>query len=146
MKRCEVCVATVICVAVVASSCAERTAMLGPGADEAVPQSADTAAAPSADFEGTIGRLDTDNRTITVEHWPLSKTFHVPPDCEIEIPSNPNAILTHLKVGEPVLVTYSGAGTDLVADRIVRLGRAYDEERREEMERLDQMLNPSPNQ
>jgi len=51
-----------------------------------------------------------------------------------------------LKVNDPVIVAYSEVGTDLVANRIRRRGKAYDQEQREKMERLNDMLYPSPNQ
>jgi hypothetical protein len=37
-------------------------------------------------------------------------------------------------------------GKELVASRIVRRGKAYSQEQQEKLERLDEMLNPSPNQ
>ncbi len=54
--------------------------------------------------------------------------------------------LAQLKVNDPVAVAYSEAGKDLVANRIVRRGKAYEQEQREKMERLNDMLYPSPNQ
>ena len=101
---------------------------------------------PLGDFEGTISRIDAEKGLVTVEHWPLSKTFQVPPSCLIDILTNENAVLTQLKVNDPVVVMYSEAGGNPVAKRIVRRGKAYEQERREKMERLDEMLNPSPNQ
>ena len=54
--------------------------------------------------------------------------------------------MTKLSVEEAVVVTYSEEGRELVASRIVRKGKAYDQEEKGKMERLDEMLNPSPNQ
>jgi len=76
----------------------------------------------------------------------LSKTFKVPPDCEVDISTNANARLAQLKINDPVAVIYSEVGKDLVATRIARRGRAYEREQREKMERLNDMLYPSPNQ
>ena len=98
------------------------------------------------EFAGTVCKMDVVIGLITVEHWPLSRTFKVPPECQIDILTNANAVLAELKVGEAVVVTYSEAGKDLVASRIVRQGKEYEQERKEKMERLDEMLNPSPNQ
>jgi hypothetical protein len=50
------------------------------------------------EFDGTIERIDADNGSITVQHWPLSKRFRVPPDCEIDISTNANVTLAQLKV------------------------------------------------
>jgi len=97
-------------------------------------------------FDGVIGRINTDNGWIMVEHWPLSKKFWVPPECEIDVSTNVNATLAQLKVDDPVVVAYSEAGKDLVAKRIIRRGKAYEQEQREKMERLNDMLYPSPNQ
>jgi Cu/Ag efflux protein CusF len=126
------------------SSCAERTTRLQP-----VPMAAVEKADPSAkdaQFEGTIDKVDAENSLITVQHWPLSKTFQVPSGCEIDILTNANAVLTQLKVGDVVAVTYSEAGKGLVAARIVRQGKAEHEEQNEKLERLEKMLNPSPNE
>ena len=100
----------------------------------------------TAEFAGTIGKVDAEKGWITVEHWPLAKTFRVPSDCQIDVLTDTHAGLTQLRVEEAVVVTYSESGKDLVASRIVRKGKAYDQEQKEKMERLDEMLNPSPNQ
>ena len=76
----------------------------------------------------------------------LSKTFRVPAECVIDIQANASTGLAQLKVEDAVVVTYSEAGTELVANRIVRQGKAFTKERDEKLERLDEMLNPSPNQ
>jgi len=130
-------------IAVMTESCAEhRPSAKEPAAMERTP----IAPPPLGDFEGTISRIDAEKGLVTVEHWPLSKTFQVPPSCLIDILTNENAVLTQLKVNDPVVVMYSEAGGNPVAKRIVRRGKAYEQERREKMERLDEMLNPSPNQ
>jgi hypothetical protein len=98
------------------------------------------------EFDGTIERIDADNGSITVQHWPLSKRFRVPPDCEIDISTNANVTLAQLKVNDPVAVAYSEVGKEFVANRIVRHGKAYNDEQQEKMERLNDMLYPSPNQ
>ena len=68
------------------------------------------------------------------------------PECVIDIPANARTGLAQLKVEDAVVVTYSEDGKGLVANRIVRRGKAFTKERDEKMERLDEMLNPSPNQ
>jgi len=100
----------------------------------------------SFEFDGTIDRIDADNGSITVRHWPLSKKFKVPPECEIDVSTNANATIVQLKVNDPVAVAYSEVGRDLIANRIRRRGKAYGQEQREKMERLNDMLYPSPNQ
>ena len=92
---------------VVLSSCAERTTRLQPIQTAAVDKG--DPSAKDAQFEGTIGKVDAANSLITVQHWPLSKTFQVPSECEIDILTNANAVLTQLKVGDAVAVTYSPA-------------------------------------
>ncbi len=143
MKRSIVAGLLVLAV-VVLSSCVERTTRLQPVPVTAVDKG--DPPAKDAQFEGTIGKVDAVNSLITVQHWPLSKTFQVPSGCEIDILTNANAVLTQLKAGDAVAVTYSEAGKDLVAMRIVRQGKAQNQEQNEKLERLDKMLNPSPNQ
>jgi Cu/Ag efflux protein CusF len=143
MKRSIVTGFLVLAVAVL-SSCVEHTTRLQP-IPAAVAEKGDLPAKDSR-FEGTIGKIDADNGLLTVQHWPLSKTFKVPPECEIDILTNANAVLAQLKAGNAVAVTYSEAGKDLVAMRIVLQGKAQNQEQNEKLERLDKMLNPSPNE
>jgi hypothetical protein len=133
-------------VAVMTGSCAERATVLTPAPGEPMMTGKTEVPPALGDFEGTISRIDADNELVTVEHWSLSKTFQVPPGCVIDVLTNVNAGLNELRVGNAVVVTYAEVGKDLVASRIARKGKAYDEERQEKMERLDEMLNPSPNQ
>jgi hypothetical protein len=146
MKRCMVQIVIGIGVAVMAGSCAEQATVLTPMPREPMMTGKTEVPPALGDFEGTISRIDAEKELVTVEHWPLSKTFQVPPGCLIDVLTNANAVLAELRVGDAVVVTYSEVGKDLVASRIVREGKAYDEERQEKMERLDEMLNPSPNQ
>jgi hypothetical protein len=146
MKRYAGWIALVAGVAVVTSSCAEHSSVFKPAAPVATVVGPGASAPATTDFEGTISRIDVQNDLVTVEHWPLSKTFQVPPECQIDIPSNENATLTQLKIDDAVIVTYTEEGKGLVASRIARRGKAYDQEKQEQMERLNDMLNPSPNQ
>jgi hypothetical protein len=136
-------VAIGIGVAVAGASCADR--VTGPKPVTAGVTKARIEQA-NAEFAGIIGKIDVEKGLITVEHWPLSKTFGVPPECQIDVLTGANAALTQLRVGETVVVTYSEVGKQHVASRIVRKGKVYDQEQKEKMERLDEMLNPSPNQ
>lgn len=145
MKHQAFCVLLAIGLAVALVSCVEHTTTMVP-IDAAFPGAKPSTEPVGLEFDGTIGRIDADNETITVDHWPLSKKFHVPSDCEIDISTNVNVTLAQLKVNDPVTVAYSEIGKELVATRIVRRGKAYNEEQQEKMERLDDMLNPSPNQ
>lgn len=146
MKRSVIEIAIGVSVAVVVLSCADNLSKGRPTtAGPAVGEKAEIVSAKT-EFAGTVGKMDVVIGLITVEHWPLSRTFKVPPECQIDILTNANAVLAELKVGEAVVVTYSEAGKDLVASRIVRQGKEYEQERKEKMERLDEMLNPSPNQ
>ncbi|MGO9243480.1 MAG: hypothetical protein ACLPT4_08460 [Verrucomicrobiia bacterium] len=146
MKRQTLCIVIGIGVGAIAVSCADRTAATKP-TDAGMAAAAKGNPEPaSLEFDGTIGKIDADNGSITVEHWPLSKKFRVPPDCEIDISTNVNATLVQLKVNDPVTVAYSEVGKDFVANRIRRRGKAFDQEQREKFERLNDMLYPSPNQ
>ncbi|MGD1018308.1 MAG: hypothetical protein ABSA12_03205 [Verrucomicrobiia bacterium] len=146
MKQQAICVVVGIAVGAIAMSCAETT-MVNKPADVGIMASENGNPEPaSLEFDGTIEKIDADNGSITVQHWPLSKRFQVPPGCEIEGSPNGNAALVQLKVNDPVSIAYSEVGKDLVATRIRRRGRAYDQEQREKFERLNDMLYPSPNQ
>ena len=146
MKRPTLCVVVAIGLAVIAVSCADQTATNKP-ADAGLAAAANGSAGPEdLQFDGTIAQIDADNGSITVEHWPLSKKFRVPADCEIDVSTNANVTLAQLKVNDPVAVGYTEIGKEFVATRIVKRGRAYAQDQREKMERLYEMLNPSPNQ
>jgi hypothetical protein len=133
-------------VAVMALSCAEQSSVLKPTAAETTVNGNGEIVSATTEFDGTIGKIDAVNGSIRVEHWPLSRTFRVPPECVIDIQTNANTGLAQLKVEDAVVVTYSEVGKELVANRIVRHGKAFTKERDEKLERLDDMLNPSPNQ
>src|SRR5882724_9720971 len=132
--------------AILSFSCAERSSVLKSSPTTATVTAKGEIVPSNTEFEGTIGRIDAEAGLITVQHWPLSRTFRVAPDCQIDILTNASAVLAALKVQDAVVVTYAGVGKDLVASRIIRKGKAHDREQEEKMERLDEMLNPSPNQ
>ena len=146
MRRLMWSVGVGVLVCVMGGSCASRGATGGSTGAGAVTPGKAVADSGGLEFNGVIGRIDTDHGSITVEHWPLTKTFKVSPDCEIDISTNANATIGELKVNDPVRVAYAEVGKELVANRIVRRGKAYEEEQREKMERLNEMLYPSPNQ
>ncbi len=146
MNRYVVLAAIGICVGVLGVSCADRATARKPMTAGATVTEQGEIEPANAEFAGTIGKIDAEKGSITVEHWPLSKTFRVPPECQIDVLTDANAALTQLRIEEAVVVTYSEEGRELVASRIVRKGKAYDQEQKEKMERLDEMLNPSPNQ
>ena len=133
-------------VAVMALSCAEQSSVLKPADPEATVTGRGEIVPATSEFAGTIGKIDADTGSIRVEHWPLSKTFRVPPECVIDIPTKAGGGLARLKVEDAVVVTYSEDGKEFVANRIVRQGKAFNKERDEKLERLDDMINPSPNQ
>jgi Cu/Ag efflux protein CusF len=133
-------------VAILSFSCAEQSSVLKPTSTSATVTEKGEIVLANTEFEGTIGRIDPEAGFITVEHWPLSKTFKVTPDCQIDLLTNTSAVLAELKVGDAVAVTYAEVGKDLVASRIARKGKAYDREEEQKRESLDEMLNPSPNQ
>ena len=135
-----------ICEGVLEVSCADRAAARKPMTTGVTVTEEGEIKPANTEFAGTISRIDAENGSITVEHWPFSKTFRVPRECQIDILTEANAALTKLSVEEAVVVTYSEEGRELVASRIVRKGKAYDQEEKGKMERLDEMLNPSPNQ
>jgi Cu/Ag efflux protein CusF len=133
-------------VAILSFSCAEQSSLLKPAPAGAMVTEKGEIGPANTEFEGTIGRIDAEAGLITVQHWPLSRTFRVTPDCQIDILTNASAALTQLKIGDAVAVTYAEVGKDLVASRISREGKAHDREQEEKLQRLDEMLNPSPNQ
>ena len=143
--KCSILEVFLVLAVAVLSSCAEHSSRLQP-TGAAVNEKGEIAVSTAADFEGTIGKIEKDKGLITVQRWPSSKTFKVPPECQIDNLKGTNAVLTQLKVGDAVIVSYSEGGKDLVANRIVRQGKAQNQEQNEKMERLDKMLNPSPNQ
>jgi len=145
MRHQTLCIVIGISLSIAMLSCADRTTATKP-TDAAMTAANGNPEPASLEFDGTIDKIDVDNGAITVEHWPLSKKFKVPPECEIDIATNGNAALAQLKVNDPVSVAYSEVGKDLVANRIRRRGKAYDQEQRGRMERLNDMLYPSPNQ
>jgi Cu/Ag efflux protein CusF len=146
MKRSIIEMVVGLGVVAMALSCAQHSAAPKPAVAQATVSEKGEIMPVSTDFEGTVGKIDANKGLITVQHWPLSKTFKVPPECEIDLVTNTSAALNQLKVDEAVTVTYSEVGQDLVANRIVRKGKAHDKEREEKFERLEKMLNPSPNQ
>ncbi len=147
MKRSVIQITIGLGVAILLSfSCAEQSSVLKPTPASATVTDKGKTVPANTEFEGTIGRVDAEAGFITVEHWPLSKTFKVTPDCQIDILTNASAVLTELKAGDAVGVTYAEIGKDLVASHIIRKGRAHDQEEEQKRERLDEMLNPSPNQ
>jgi hypothetical protein len=146
MKRQTFWMMIAIALAAMALSCADQRAA-NKQADAGIVATAEGTAEPEGfQFDGAIARIDAENGFIMVEHWPLAKTFRVPEDCEIDISTNANVTLAQLRVNDPVAVTYTEVGKELVANRIVKRGKAYAEDQRERMERLYEMLNPSPNQ
>jgi Cu/Ag efflux protein CusF len=146
MKHQVRCISIGISLSIVAVSCVDRSTATKPTNAEMTAAARGNPGLASLEFDGTIDKIDADNGWITVQHWPLSKEFKVPPECEIDVSRNANATLAQLKVNDPVVVAYSEVGKDLVANRIRRRGKAYDQEQREKMERLNDMLYPSPNQ
>ena len=146
MKRSVIQIGIGLGVAILLLSCAEQSSVFKstPTADTVTEKGKIVPA--NTEFEGTIGRIDPEAGFVTVEHWPLSRTFKITPDCQIDMLTNASAVLAELKVGDAVDVTYAEVGKDLVASRIVRKGRAHDREEEQKRERLDEMLNPSPNQ
>ncbi|MGD1020213.1 MAG: hypothetical protein ABSA12_12950 [Verrucomicrobiia bacterium] len=146
MRQQTLCIAVGIGLSIATLSCADRTTATKPTDAEMTAAGDGNPEPASLEFDGTIDKIDAENGAITVQHWPLSKKFQVPPECEIDISTDGNATLAQLKVNDPVSVAYSEVGKDLIANRIRRRGKAYDREQRERMERLNDMLYPSPNQ
>jgi Cu/Ag efflux protein CusF len=146
MKNTVISIVIGLGVAILSFSCAEQSSVFKSPPTGATVTERGKIVPANTEFEGTIGRIDPEGGFITVEHWPLSKTFKVTPDCQIDILTNASAVLAQLKTGDAVAVTYAEVGKDLVASRIARMGRAHDREEEQKRERLDDMLNPSPNQ
>ena len=146
MRHCMIHVVIGMGVAAMALSCANQRSVLAPPTPGATVTGKGEIVAPTTEFAGTIATIDMEKGVIRVEHWPLSRTFRVPPECVIDILTNAPSGLAQLKVDDAVVVSYVETGKELVANRIVRQGKAFTEEHDEQLERLDDMLNPSPNQ
>lgn len=101
MKHQALCIVIGIGVGASAVSCADRAVATKPTDDGMVMVAKGNPELESLEFDGTIGKIDADNGSITVERWPLSKKFRVPPECEINVSTNANATLAQLKVNDP---------------------------------------------
>jgi hypothetical protein len=73
-------------------------------------------------FVGTIRMLEIEKRVMTVEATPISKTFGIASDCEVQTKDKPKASLEDLAVGNLVNVTYEDTHGVLVAHRIEQTG------------------------
>src|SRR5271154_233541 len=89
-------------VVILSFSCAEQSSVLKPTPTAGTVTEKGTIVPANTEFEGTIGRIDAEAGFITVDHWPLSKTFKITPDCQIDMLTNANAVLAELKVGDAV--------------------------------------------
>ena len=110
MRNSIIQVAVGLSAAILSFSCAERSSLLKPSPTAGTVTEKGKIVPSNAEFEGTIGRIDADAGLITVQHWPLSKTFRVTPDCQIDILTNASAVLAALKVQDAVVVTYAEVG------------------------------------
>jgi hypothetical protein len=146
LKRGAVWVAIWIGMAIMVWSCAETSSTHKSAAVPATLTKDGTVEPVSAEFKGTVAKVDADKGLVTVQRLPLSKTFKVAANCQISTPTNATASLAELKVNDPVTVAYATVGEELVASRIAHGGTAMKREQDEKLERLDEMLNPSPNQ
>ena len=61
--------------AILSFSCAEQSSVLKPSPTAATVTEKGKIVPSDTEFEGTIGRIDAEAGLITVQHWPLSKTF-----------------------------------------------------------------------
>jgi len=100
----------------------------------------------SKQFAGSIDRINKVAGMVTVVHWPLYKTFEIGPDCQIVIPGRENATLDNFRADDLVIVTYEDVDGVLVARRFARRSNEYIRERQEQLQRLEEMLYPSPNE
>ncbi|HUK83818.1 MAG TPA: hypothetical protein VLZ12_14440 [Verrucomicrobiae bacterium] len=135
----------VVCTAVFVLSCANQTPKVG-----SQPSSQTVKKAQQVDqsktFAGSIDKIYKAAGIVTVVHWPLYKTFQIDRKCEIVIPGREQAALDDFHVNELVIVSYREVGHVLVATRFARRSEEYIQERQEQLQRLEQMLNPSPNE
>jgi Cu/Ag efflux protein CusF len=139
--------AAAICLAASVVSCATapHSQMTGNQA-ELPPVQKSAEANRTLAFAGSIDRIDQRVGSITIVHWPLYKTFQVGPKCEVAIPGRETAMLSDFHVDDLVMVSYERVDDVLIATKIARRSEAYIRERQEQMERLEEMLYPSPNQ
>jgi Cu/Ag efflux protein CusF len=131
-----------VCLAAIVLSCAHHAQTVGNSSSSKPVKQADE----NKTFAGSIDRISQKAGMVTVVHWPLYKTFQVGPDCEIVIPGKDNATLEDFHMDDLVMVSYEKVDDVLVATRIARRSEAYIREKQEQRERLEEMLNPTPNQ
>jgi hypothetical protein len=112
MKRNQLCTALVV-----ATMAALASGLSGRDVPDRLPER------PKAEvFSGTIREVNTEKGLVTLETTPLTKTFGVPPDCEVVTEDKPRASLEDLMVGSVATVTYEDASGVLVAHRIEQRG------------------------
>jgi hypothetical protein len=139
--------ATAVCLAAFVAGCAtaQRSQATGNQVGSPPVQQVEKANR-TLEFAGSVDRINEKAQSITIVHWPLYKTFQVGPKCEFFIPGRDTATLSDFHIEELVMVSYERIDDVLVATRIARRSEAYIREHQEQMERLEEMLNPSPNE
>ncbi len=131
--------------ALVMTSCAGNSASSKPASAGATMTKEGEVVPEAMEFKGNVAKVDAERMLLTVQRLPLSRTFSVPADCRIMTPTNDTAVLTELKVDDPVVVRYDEVDGKWVANRIVHSGMGAKRENEEKLQRLDEMLNPNPN-
>ena len=76
-------------------------------------------------WTGDVTVVNTQNKTLTGEHWQFSKTFYLGEKCPISTVDNHDATLSDLRPGEKVRIRYRSVEGVLVADRIVEEALHY---------------------
>jgi hypothetical protein len=96
-------------------------------------------------FSGKIVRLRVSARLLTVKSAAGQKDFVVGPGAPVFTEASRRATLATLNVGDLVDVEYEQHDAVATATRIVRTAVAAGEKPAPEVERLERMLNPDPN-
>ena len=104
-----------------------------------------TEPAPGNAFSGTVVRVDMKARLLTVRSRLGRKQFTVGPKTKVFTETSSQGRLSTLNVGDLVVVDYEQQGALATATRIVRKAVAAGERPAPEVERLEKMLNPDPN-
>jgi hypothetical protein len=145
MKLRTIMAAAEVSLASLAFSCAQQAPVRE---SRSRPESAQeiSAALSAGSFVGDIDKINKSTGMVTVQHWPVSKSFKVAQDCIIIIPDKADAKLDDLRIADPVVVSYADVGGLLVANRIERRSNEYLKERRDREQRLEDMINPDLNQ
>jgi hypothetical protein len=76
-------------------------------------------------FEGTVKAINAQNRTMTVRHMGLEKTFQIASGCPVDLYNHSNGTLANVQPGNRVTVTFEVPGGNEVAHRIAQTSQTF---------------------